>query len=146
MQFVTIGKSEEYLRLTAVRWPSDKAPEQVPREKRRYLNAEVRMRELTASARLDLWSDYSGLALFFDQVVTNWPQWENSSATWGKSSALQLEIYRGPRPALGPDHLIVWIKLQNGGMRRRLWKVETSIVVSPDELSAFARDLHRLTD
>ncbi|MFF0268953.1 DUF6228 family protein [Kribbella sp. NPDC004536] len=146
MQSVTIGTAREHLRLTAVRWPSDKAPEYVSREKRRYLNAEIRMRELTASARLDLWSNYSGLAQFFDQVVTNWPQWENSSATWGKSSALQLEIYRGPRPALGPDHLVLWMKLQDGGMRRRLWRVETSIDVSPDELSSFARDLHRLTD
>ncbi|WP_410789528.1 hypothetical protein [Kribbella sp. C-35] len=146
MQSITIGKPHEYLRLTAVRWPSERAPEHVPREKRRYLRAELRIRELTAACKMDLWSDYSGLVQFFDQVVANWPEWENSSAVWGLSSALRLEILRGPRPALGPDHLVLWIKLQDGGFRQRLWTVETSIVLSPEQLEVFARDLHELTD
>lgn len=118
MQSVTIGKPHEYLRLTALRWPSEKAPDHMPRQKRRYLQAELHARQLTAISRLDLFDDYAGLVQFFDQVVANWPDWNNSSAVWGFSSGLRLELIRGPRPALGPDHLILWSKLQDiGGFR-----------------------------
>ncbi|WP_432887651.1 hypothetical protein ACQPYH_05800 [Kribbella sp. CA-245084] len=146
MQFITIGKPPEYLRLTAVRWPPDSAPEFVPRDKRRYLNAELRNRDVTAKVRLDLGHEYAGLVQFFDQVVAQWHELNNSSMTWGLSSALRLEVVPGPRPALGPDHLVVHIKLQNGGWRRRLWTLETSLVLSPEELEAIARDARRLTD
>ena len=147
MQSVTIGKPHEYLRLTAVRWPSDKAPELLPREKRRYLQAELRIRQLTATSRLDLHQDYAGLVQFFDQVVATWRDWNNSSAVWGLSSGMRLELIRGPRPALGPDHFVLWIKLQDGGgFRHRPWTVETTLVLSPEDLDAFARDLHALTD
>ncbi|RZT28617.1 hypothetical protein EV649_2400 [Kribbella sp. VKM Ac-2569] len=147
MQSITIGKPDEYLRLTAVRWPSDGAPEHVPREKRRYLQAELRIRKLTATSRLDLHQDYAGLVQFFDQAVATWRDWNNSSAVWGLSSGMRLELVRGPRPALGPDHFVLWIKLQDGGgFRHRPWTVETTLVLSPEELDAIARDLHRLTD
>jgi hypothetical protein len=146
MQSITIGKPDEYLRLTAVRWPSDSAPEHVPREKRRYLQAELRIRQLTATSKLDLHSDYGGLVQFFDQVVASWPDWVNSSMSWGAHSPLKLELVRGPRPALGPDHFVLWIQLQDGGFRQRMWKVETSLVLSPQELEAITRDLHALTD
>jgi hypothetical protein len=145
MQFVTIGKPDEYLRLTAVRRP-DSGPEQMRREKRRFVHAELRIRDLTAACKIDLHSDYGGLAQFFDQVAASWPDWVNSSMSWGRHSALNLELVRGPRPALGPDHFVLWIQLQNGGFRQRMWKVEASFVLSPEELEAIARDLHRLTD
>jgi hypothetical protein len=146
MQSITIGKPEEYLRLTAVRWPSDKAPEHLPRKKRRFVRAELRIRELTAACKIDLHSDYGGLVQFFDQIAASWPDWVNSSMSWGTHSPLKLELIRGPRPALGPDHFVLWIQLQNGGFRQRLWKVETSLILSPEELEAVARDLHALTD
>ena len=147
MQSITIGKPTEHLRLTAERWPSEKAPEYVPRETRRYLQAELRVRELSAACRLDLHHDYAGLVQFFDRAVATWREWDNASAVWGLSSALRLELIRGPRPALGPDHLILWIKLHGGGgFHHRPWTVETSLVLSPEELDVFAHDLHRLTD
>ncbi|NIK54379.1 hypothetical protein [Kribbella shirazensis] len=147
MQSITIGKPHEYLRLTAVRWPSDKAPEHLPRQKRRYLQAELRIRQLTATSRLDLHDDYAGLVQFFDQAVATWRDWNNAGAVWGLSSGLRLELVSGPRPGGRPDHLILWIKLQDGGgFRHRPWTVETMLVLSPPDLDAFARDLHELTD
>lgn len=143
MQSVTIGKPDEYLRLTAVRRPVENRP----RDKRRYLRAELRMRQLSAISTLDLHEDYAGLVQFFDQVVAKWRDWKNSSAVWGKSGGLRLELVPGPRPALGPDHFVLWIKLQDGGgFHLRPWTVETSLVLSPEELDVFARDLQRLTD
>ncbi|RZU14221.1 hypothetical protein EV645_5087 [Kribbella rubisoli] len=147
MQSITIGKPHEYLRLTAVRWPSDSAPDYVPREKRRYLQAELRNHDVTANTRLDLWHDYAGLPQYFEQVVAHWPEWENSSMTWGLSSALRLELIHGPRPAGGPDHFSLRIKLQGGhGHRRNFWVLETSMVLSPEELETIARDIRELTD
>lgn len=147
MQSVTIGKPDEYLRLTAVRLPSHSAPEHLPRRKQRYLQAELRIRQLTATSRLDLHQDYAGLVQFFDQAVATWRDWNNSSAVWGLSSGMRLELVRGPRPALGPDHFVLWIKLQDGGgFRDRPWTVETTLVLSPEDLDAFARDLHALSD
>lgn len=146
MQSITIGKPDEYLRLTAVRWPSDSVPEHVRREKRRYLRAELRNRDLTAACKIDLHSDYGGLVQFFDQVAASWPDWVNSSMSWGTHSPLRLELVHGPRPALGPDHFVLWIQLQNGGFRQRMWKVETSLVLWPEELEAIAHDLRALTD
>ncbi|TCC29422.1 DUF6228 family protein [Kribbella speibonae] len=145
MQFITIGKPPEYLRLSAVRRRPDNLPEHLPREKRRYLDAELRIHDLTATARIDLMHEYAGLVQFFDQVVAHWPEWNNSFMVWGRSSALQFQVDRGPRPSGGPDHFRVTVKLHNS-RRHTYWRVETLLILSPEELEAIARDLHRLTD
>jgi len=144
MQFITIGKPPDYLRLTAVRQPPDSAPEFVHRQRRRYLDAELRGRDVTAKLRLDLFDEYGGLVQFLDQVAAHWHDMDNWSMAWGRGNPLRLEVIRGPRPALGPDHLIVHIKLHHGG--QRFWTLETSLILSPEEFEAIARDAHRLTD
>src|SRR5690348_7503887 len=121
MQSITIGKPSAYLRLTTVRPSPDVPPKYLPRLERRYVNAELQVGDLSANCRLDLHDDYGGLVQFFDQVATGWPDWDNSAAVWGLNSALRLELRRGPRPALGPDHLQLGIRLHDGG-RRTFWR------------------------
>ena len=145
MQSVTIGNPPEYLRLTAVHQQPNNLPEHVQRQKRRYLDVELRTHDLTAAARVDLMHEYAGLVQFFDQVVAHWPEWDHSFMGWGRANALQLEVDHGPRPYGGPDHFRVTVRLHNS-RRHTYWRVETILILSPEELEAVARDLHRLTD
>lgn len=145
MQSITIGKPSAYLRLTTVQPSPDVPPKYLPQLERRYLNAELQVGDLSAKGRLDLLDDYGGLVQFFDQVAAGWHEWDNSSAVWGLHGGLRLELRRGPRPAFGPDHLQLGIKLQDGG-RRTFWRAESLLIISPEELDAFVHDLHRLSD
>ncbi|NUR95973.1 MAG: hypothetical protein HOV67_12040 [Kribbellaceae bacterium] len=145
MQSVTLGEPSAYLRLATPPHLPEVPAKYARQQERRYLDAELRAHDLTAKCRLDLFHDYGGLVPFFDQVAAYWQEWDNSSVVWGLHGGLRLEFRRGPRPALGPDHLQVRIELHSAG-RRTFWRVETLLVISPEELDAFVRDLHELCD
>jgi hypothetical protein len=146
MQSITIGKPQAYLRLTAVRWPRDDSRPEIPREKRRFLAAELHLKEVTATRELDLTRDYGGLSTFFEQVATHWQEWEGSQMVWGKRSELELDFVRIPGPGGEPDYLRLWLALRKLGWSGENWSVKTSMLVEAAELQAVTRDLRELTD
>lgn len=146
MQSVTIGKPEAYLRLTAVRWPRDDSRPEIRREKRRFLAAELHLKEVTAKRELDLNRDYAGLSTFLEHVAGHWHEWGNSRMVWGTGGELELDFLRIEGPGGEPDYLILSLALRNPGWYVQAWTVKTSMIVEDEELQRLARELRELTD
>jgi hypothetical protein len=146
MQSITIGRPSSYLRLTAVRHPPDSAPEHLPRQRRRYLQAELHLSDVSATCKLDLNDHYAGLDIFFQQVAAHWHEWENTRMVWGMHGGLRLDFERVRGAFHEPEYLILWIKLGTVGFRRRPWFVETSMIIEADELQSIADNLRLLSD
>ena len=140
MGTVTIGSARNYLRLSPATFLGTP-----PKDRLRFLQADLVLDEVKASHVVDLLFEFDGLVPFFDDLAEHCRDWDyDHRSTWGTKSDLQLEARRGPSPADEPAYPFLSVTLRNRGWHEQGWTITTALLVPPDQLPAIPRAIEAL--